>query len=189
MVSGVRDKAAVAESNFAGDTWEKQPSEFGPIMCLSVYLGSHEPIPIRKVPKGSLGIEAAKWTPPALSKFPFRYYLGSQGDGDELECSCLLAQHVEWNERGPSVCLDKLYSEANCPFGDLRKYVSTAQRTAKPVVIACDDSDGSPLQCCDDDYDHLVISVEMIASTFFLFADPLSSFPWRVLYLTAPNNR
>jgi hypothetical protein len=158
-------------------------------MCLSVYLGSHEPIQIRRVQKGFLGIEAAKWTPPALSIFPFRYYLGQQGDGDELECSCLLAQHVVWNERGPTVCFDELYSAAACPFNDLRGYVSAAQRTAKPVVLACDDAGGSSLECSDEDYDHLVISVEMIAPTSFLFADPLSSYPWRILYLTAPNDQ
>ncbi|WP_131821846.1 hypothetical protein [Salipiger marinus] len=155
-------------------------------MCLSVYLGSHEPIQLRRVQKGSLGIEAAKWTPPALSSFPFRYYLGRQGDDDELECSCLLAQHVEWNEHGPKVRLDELYFEAPCPFNDLRDYVSAAQRTAKPVVVACDDSGGIPQECSDEDYDHLVISVEMIAPTSFLFAAPLSSYPWRILYLAAP---
>lgn len=158
-------------------------------MCLSVYLGSHEPIQIRRVQEGSLGIEAAKRTPPALSSFPFRYYLGRQGDGDELECSCLLAQHVVWNERGPTVCLDELYSEAACPFNDLRGYVSAAQRTAKPVVLACDDAGGSALESSDEDYDHLVISVEMIAPTSFLFADPLGFYPSRILYLTAPNDQ
>ena len=158
-------------------------------MCLSVYLGSHEPIEIRKVQHGTLGIEAAKWAPPALSSFPFRYYLGRQGEGDELECSCLLAQHIDWNEHGPSVCLDELYSEEQCPFGALRDYVADAQKTAKPVVVACDDSGGSPQECSNEDYDHLVVSVEMIAPTSFLFADPFSSFPWRVMYVTAPNNK
>lgn len=153
-------------------------------MCLSVYLGSHEPLQTRRVQIGALGIEQANWAPPALSNFPFRYYLGRRGEDGELGCSCLLAQHVEWDEHGPSVCLDELYSEEQCPFRALRGYVSDAQRSAKPVVIACDDSAGLPMDCSDDDYDHFVVSVEMIKPSSYLFADPVASFPWRVMYLT-----
>ena len=156
-------------------------------MCLSVYLGSHEPIQIRKVQNGALGIEKAKWAPPALASFPFQYYLGQQGEGDELGCTCLLAQHVVWHEQGPSVVLDEDYSKDSCPFRDLQAYVASAQRTSKPVVVVCDDSGGAPQECSDEDYDHLIVSIEMFAPSSFVFADPVASFPWRVMYVTAPN--
>ncbi|MDA8587241.1 hypothetical protein N9L47_13430 [Rhodobacteraceae bacterium] len=158
-------------------------------MCLSVYLGSHKALLSQCVDKGALGIEKAKWTPPALSGFPFTYYLGRNGEGDELECSCLLAQHVEWGERGPNVCLDDLFSKApSCPFKELRGYVETAQQTGSPVTLVCDDTGGSPQECSDQDYEHLVISPEMIGPTSYLFADPMASFPWRVFYVTAPKS-
>ena len=155
-------------------------------MCLSVYLGSHERLPIKNTPEGTLGIEEARWSPPALTRFPFRYYFGRKGSSPELECTCLLAQHVEWSERGPSVSFDELYSkDMACPFKALRGHVESAQRAGKPVVLVCDDSGGVPQECSDEDYDHLVISSKMITPTHFLFADPMACFPWRVFYLTA----
>jgi hypothetical protein len=155
-------------------------------MCLSVYLGSHKPLATPTILEGGLGIEKAKWTPPALSKFPFSYYLGRKGKGDVLECSCLLAQHVDWGERGPTVCFDDLYSnEPSCPFESLRTYVETAQQSGKPVILVCDDSGGVEQACSDEDYDHVIISSEMISPETYLFADPTSIFPWRVFYLTA----
>lgn len=158
-------------------------------MCLSVYLGSNDPIQIRNVRNGALGIELAEWTPPALSGFPFRYYLGQKSKGNDLGCSCLLAQHVEWNEHGPTVCLDQHYSEAQCPFEALRSYVAEAQESGRPVVLACDDSGGSPQHCTNEDYDHVIINREMITPTSYLFADPIASFPWRIFYLTAPKSQ
>lgn len=156
-------------------------------MCLSVFIGSHEPIPFGNVPEGGLGIGAAKWTPPALSKFPHRCYLGRMGAGEELECSCLLAQHVEWTDAGPKVSVGNQYQPKQCHFDDLRRYLSLAQRSRKPVVLACDDSGGSPQACSNNDYDHLLISLEMVSAKSYLFADPLAAFPWRVFYLNAPD--
>lgn len=159
-------------------------------MCLSVYLGSHEQLRAREVLEGSLGFEEAKWFPPALEKSPFRYYLGRKGSSAELECSCLLAQHVEWCEHGPSVSSDSFYpADKVCPFEILRGYVNESQHARKPVVLVCDDSGGSPQECGDEDYDHLIISSEMITPANFLFADPMALFPWRVFYLTAPGQK
>ncbi|MEP1538835.1 MAG: hypothetical protein ABJQ34_20935 [Paracoccaceae bacterium] len=150
---------------------------------MSVYLGSYEQLPTQSMREGALGIEDAKWTPPALAEFPHRYFLGRKGRGDELECSCLLAQHVEWTECGPTIDFDELYFPEQCPFDDLRGFISAAQRTGKPVVLACDDLGGSPHDCTNEDYNHMVISEEMITKNNFLFADPLALFPWRVFYL------
>lgn len=158
-------------------------------MCLSVYLGCHDELPVGDVPEGSLGIEAAQWKPPPLANLPFVYYLGRKGNGDELECSCLLAQHVEWTENGLTVCLDGLYSEApSCPFKDLRSHVEAAQRNGKPVVMVCDDSGGCEQKSSDEDYDHLVINAEMISPATYLFADPVSLFPWRAFDFVAPKS-
>lgn len=152
-------------------------------MCLSVYLGSHVPISGQAVPVGALGLEEAEWSPPALASFPYRYYLGSQGQAGDLGCSCPLAQHVDWTEAGPKVVADEAYSEDHCPFEALRGYVSQAMRAGKPVVLACDDSGGVPQDCSNDDYDHLVLSADMITPKSYLFADPVSLFPWRVFQI------
>lgn len=154
-------------------------------MCLSVYLGSHEKISSRKLREGALGLEETDWVPPALSQFPHRYYLGRKGKGKELECSCLLAQHVEWTESGPTVCCNEHGFLGQNPFDDLRSYVNSAQRSGKAVALACDDTDGSLKAGVDDDYDHVVISVGMITESSFLFAHPITPFPWRVFYVTA----
>lgn len=154
-------------------------------MCLSVYLGSHKQLQAGNISERSLGLEEAKWSPPALAKFPFRYYLGRKGSGVELECSCLLAQRVEWSENGPNVSFDSLYQKDQvCPFEVLRGYVKKAQQAGKPVILVCDDSGGCPQECDDNDYDHFIISSEMITPEHFLFADPMTFFPWRVFYLT-----
>ena len=155
-------------------------------MCLSVYLGSHERILDQSTRTGDLGISEAKWTPPALSKFPYRYYLGRKGDGDELECSCLLSQHIEWTVHGPTVRFDELYYPRENAFDDLRRYVGSAQRTGKPVMLVCDDLSGIPHDVSDKDYDQMVISRDMITAKTFLFVEPNACFPWRVFHLTAP---
>lgn len=158
-----------------------------PAVCFSVYLGCHEQLPINDVPCGSLSFQVAEWRPPAISEFPFAYYLGRQGEGGQLECSCLLLQDVGWNESGPYLCPNGLASEApSCPFEDLRSIVESAQRSGKPVVMVCDDSGGVELQCSNEDYDHLLADVEMISSDSYMFADPISSFPWRVFHFVSP---
>ena len=154
-------------------------------MCLSVYLGSHEPVALHSVRDGALGIEEAKWTPPPLSRLPYIYYLGMRGHGGELGCSCLLHQHVDWTDSGPVVCFDKEDSLEQCPFEALRSYVKSAQKTRKPVVLVCDDSGGVQQDCSDNDYDHMIISADMINAKNFLFVDPIACFPWRVFYLTS----
>jgi hypothetical protein len=156
-------------------------------MCLNVYLGCYKPLHARSISEGSLGFEKAKWSPPALAKLPFRYYMGNKGSSSDLECSCPLAQHVEWTENGPSVSFDSQYPRGHvCPFEVLRGYVNEAQQSGKPVVLVCDDSGGCPQECDDDDYEQLIISSEMITPDNFLFADPRALFPWRVFHLIAP---
>ncbi|HAT84865.1 MAG TPA: hypothetical protein DCS30_02180 [Rhizobiales bacterium] len=159
-------------------------------MCLSVYLGSHRALETMDVPDGSLGIEQAIWTPPPLKTFPFIYYLGEKATGALLGCSCLLAQSVTWNERGPSIHMDNSLDHNNlCPFATLRSYVLSALQSNKQVALVCDDSGGIEQTCESDDYDHSIISIDMISSESYLFADPIGSFPWRVFYIAVPGNQ
>lgn len=155
-------------------------------MCLSVYLGCHDVINIRESAQGSLGIKIAKWSPPPLVRFPFVYYLGEKGVDNTIGCTCLLAQRVEWDNRGPNVFFD--YSDPGdgpCPFATLKSYVKVALVSGKQVALACDDSGGVEQGGESDDYDHFIINEEMISSESYLFAGPLFPFPWRVFYVAA----
>jgi hypothetical protein len=156
-------------------------------MCLSVYLGCHDRLRPGEVPEGSLGIETAKWCPPPLAQFPFVYYLGRKGQGDSLECTCLLAQHVDWDDRGPTIRFDELYSnDGPCPFAALKNYVKRALESGKQVLVVCDDSGGVEQVCENGAYDNFIISTEMISPEFYIFADPVAVFPWRALYVAVP---
>lgn len=154
-------------------------------MCLGVYLGCHDLLNVDTPSENSLGIELASWNPPPIVHFPFSYYLGRKGKGDTLECSCLLAQHVDWDETGPTVSLDSLYPRTGpCPFDTLKSYVLLAMGSRQPVTLVCDDSGGCVQESANEDYDHLVISAEMISSDNYLFADAAAPFPWRAFHLT-----
>ena len=155
-------------------------------MCLSVYLGTTRPITIPDAARGHLGAEKAAWTPPPLGRgHPFVYYVGAKGSGAELECSCLLMEHVDWTETGPVVHDNSLYPEGKpCPFEVLRALCDEASREGGWATIVCDDSGGLALDCSEDDY-HTggLIRLDMIARGNLLFADASGGTPWRVLHV------
>jgi hypothetical protein len=155
-------------------------------MCLSVYLGTTRPIAaFRALPDG-LGIERAGWTPPPLrSNHPFVYYLGRQGRGAELECSCLLAEQVEWTDEGPSIQSDPLAADAPlCPFDALRAICDEATRDGGFATLVCDDSGGVAQDAQIEDYcTGAMVRLHTIARGNLLFADASGAIPSRVFHV------
>lgn len=155
-------------------------------MCLSIYLGTTCQVTIPEALPGRLGVEKATWTPPPLSRnHQFVYYLGAKGTGRELECSCLLLEHVDWTEAGATVHADPLYpDEAPCPFDALRALCDEATQDGGFATIVCDDSGGQELACSDDDYcTGGLVRLGSIVRGNLLFADARGGIPWRVLHV------
>ncbi len=156
-------------------------------MCLAVYLGTSRPLALpRETKPGHLGIKAASWTPPPLERnHPFVYYVGRKGDGDVLECSCLLAEHVHWEEGGPRVNSDALYpDDPPCPFETLKGFCAEATAEGGVATIVCDDGGGAEQHCTEGDYAlGGLVKLESIARGGLLFADANGGFPWRVLHV------
>lgn len=155
-------------------------------MCLSVYLGTTRPIAIPDTAPGHLGVEKASWTPPPLRhNHTFVYYLGAKGPGAELECSCILLEHVVWTEHGAIVHADELYpDEEPCPFDTLRALCDEATQDGGFATIVCDDSNGLEQACSEDDYcTGGLVRLRSIARGNLLFADASGGFPWRVLHV------
>lgn len=152
-------------------------------MCLSVYLGTGRPLTLAQAPPGHLGMEAAGWTPPALSaNHPFVYYLGSCGPGPDLACSCLFMEWIEWTEAGPVIRSDAP-DEPPCPFETLRALCDEATRDGGFATIVCDDSGGLEQVCSAEDYCSAPVRLHSIARGNLLFADSSGMFPWRVLHV------
>lgn len=153
-------------------------------MCLSVYLGTSRPLSISSPEPGQLGVEDAQWTPPPLQRREFVYYLGRQADeGKPLECSCLLAEHVDWSETGPIVEQDATYRPETCAFDALRQLCDQATRDGGHATIVCDDSGGLEQACSEDDYCAGLTRLAAIARGNLLFAGVSGEFPWRVMHV------
>ena len=153
-------------------------------MCLSVYIGCEHQFDDQKCDLGTLGLEQASWCPPPLKHFKNVYYVGRKGMGEQLECSCVLLDHVVWDTSVPHVEADPLYPDhGDCPFDTLREFIRVAAQGERPVALACDDSGGCEQDCSVDDYDQLVLTLDMIRRNNFLFVDPIGQFPWRVFHL------
>lgn len=153
-------------------------------MCLSVYLGTSRPLSVPSAQPGQLGVENAGWTPPPLQRREFIYYLGRKGDGAEpLECSCLLAEHVDWTASGPVVEQDETCSAEHCPFEALRQLCDQATRDGGIATIVCDDSGGLEQTCSEDDYGESLIRLASIARGNLLFAEVPGGTPWRTLHV------
>lgn len=154
-------------------------------MCLSVYLGTNTPLDIPgHFTPGSLGIEAAAFTPaPLRRRHQFAYYLGRSGDGAKLECSCLLMEHVTWTEDGPTIRFDELYpADGPCPFETLKSYCAAATAGGKYATLVCDDAGGIDIGAADDAYDAgQPVRLECIARGQLLFADAGGAIPWRTI--------
>ena len=160
-------------------------------MCLSVYLGTITPLEIPSdVALGSLGIELAIWTPPPLRRnHKFTYYLGRKGVGTALECSCLLAEYVNWDEAGPTISVDELYPEDGpCPFESLRAYCALATVGGGFATIVCDDSGGAAQDCSEEDYCRGgMVLLEHIQRGRLLFAEASGGIPWRAIHVVNTN--
>ena len=153
-------------------------------MCLSVYIGCEHDFEAGNHEHGGLGFEPAEWRPPPLEGYRHVYYVGRKGDAGKLECSCTLLKHVVWDHPIGHVKADPLYPQSGeCPFVTLRRFVEIASAGDRPVAIVCDDSGGVAQECHSNDYDHGVITLDMIKRDNFLFADPIAMFPWRAFYL------
>lgn len=155
-------------------------------MCLSVYLGTSRPVEVPTTVKvGHLGIELARWTPPPFSQFHKHiYYLGRKGLASELECSCLLAEYIEWTAKRPIIHSDDLYPEDSpCPFETLKDLCADATRGGGFATIVCDDSGGLQQNCNEDDYSNTVIPLNLITRGNLLFASATGSIPWRVMHI------
>ena len=153
-------------------------------MCLSVYLGTSRPLSIPPAQAGELGVETAEWTPPPLKRREFIYYVGRKADGAKpLECSCLLAEHVDWTETGPLVEQDATYSADACAFDALRQLCDQATQDGGIATIVCDDSGGLEQSCSDEDYCESLVRLASIARGNLLFAETSGGIPWRVLHV------
>jgi hypothetical protein len=155
-------------------------------MCLSVYLGTTNPVTIPNAVQGQLGVEKADWTPPPLqskSGHEFVYYLGAvNGGGKPLGCSCLLYEHITWTADGPMVVLDPTYPHDACPFEALRALCDEATLGGGLASIVCDDSAYLEQDCTVADYcTGGVVRLGLIARGSLLFSDAGGGFPWRVL--------
>lgn len=156
-------------------------------MCLSVYLGTNTSLDIPgDIAAGSLGIELSAFTPPPLRRnHKFTYYLGRKGNGEKLECSCLLMEHVDWNEDGPVVSVDQLYpADGPCPFETLKSYCAAATAGGRYATIVCDDAGGVDIDSTEADYcTGELVRLEHIARGHLLFADASGGFPWRAMHV------
>lgn len=153
-------------------------------MCLSVYLGTSRPLSVPSVEPGGLGVEVAAWTPPPLHRRQFVYYLGRKANADEpLECSCLLAERVDWAEAGPVVEQDATYSPDACAFEALRRLCEQATQEDGIATIVCDDSGGLEQACSEEDYCARLVRLGSIARGNLLFAGVSGEIPWRVLHV------
>lgn len=153
-------------------------------MCLSVYLGTSQPLAIPSSGPGRLGIEHASWTPPPLKRSGFVYYLGrTSAEAKPLECSCLLSEHVEWTETGPIVQQNDLYEPEACAFDALRAICDLATQDCGMATLVCDDSGGLEQTCSEDDYCSGLVRLASISRGNLLFAGASGEFPWRALHV------
>lgn len=155
-------------------------------MCLSVYLGTNTLLDVPSdIAPGSLGIERSAFTPPPLRQnHQFTYYLGRKGDGEKLECSCMLMEHVDWTANGPSIRTDDLYpADGPCPFETLRSYCAVATAGGNYATIVCDDAGGADIGSTEADYcTGELVRLEHIKRGHLLFAHA-SGFPWRAMHV------
>jgi hypothetical protein len=129
-------------------------------------------------------VELAEWTPPPLLRLPFVYYLGRQAErGEPLECSCLLAEHVDWTTAEPVVDQDETYSPHTCAFDALRRLCDEATQDGGLATIVCDDSGGLRQTCTEDDYCAGLIRLGSIARGNLMFGGPGGEIPWRVSHV------
>jgi len=154
-------------------------------MCLAVYMGCNEELEtFSEAAEGSLCFELCKWIPPRLERYNYVYYLGRKGQGDELECSCLLMEYVEWTDKGPIVSSDDLFpSDGPCPFDTLKSYVLQTRGSLKNVTLVCDDNGGCEHKSDASEYGELAIRPSMIKRGNLLFADIFGSTPWRIFHV------
>jgi len=154
-------------------------------MCLSVFIGSHLDLVPDNAEPSSLGIELSNRVPSPLQRYPFVYFVGEKAKSDELGCSCIFAQHINWGEAGPIVgSADVSDEDERQAFDELQAYVIAAIQTKKPVSLACDDLDDADEPGDIDAYTHLIVRPEMISVDNYLFADPTAPFPWRAFHIT-----
>jgi hypothetical protein len=136
---------------------------------------------------GELGVEPAKWTPAPLKRASHVYYVGRKGEGAELECSCMLYEHVWWDGDTPKVVSDDLYPDnATCPFDALRAYCEQILDRGGWVMIACDDSGGVGQGGEEADYQSSFLLTDQIARGRLVFAGTGGDFPWRALQVLRP---
>lgn len=156
-------------------------------MCLSVYLGTNTRLDTPgDISPGSLGIELSAFTPPPLRRHhQFTYRFGRKGNGEKLECACMLREYVDWTENGPIVSVDDLYAEsAQCPFEILRAYCAAATVGGKYATIVCDDAGGVDIGSTEADYcTGELVRLEHIARGHLLFADASGGYPWRAMHV------
>ena len=142
-------------------------------MCLALYLGSDVAVTSpQSIRPGGLGIEPARWVPSPLAQHKFVYYLGRLGDSAELECACLLVEHIHWDDQ-PTVFSDDLYpDEAICPFETLQMYCREATGLTGWATLVSDDSGGVEQASSPGDYDDGgYLPLHLIARRSLLFAD------------------
>lgn len=160
---------------------DNHANQAGRRMCLSVYLGSNHLLDISQpIEFGGLGIELVSWSPAPLNIFKHVYYLGRQVYGKQLECSCLLREHLDWSEEGAKVYSDPLYpTDGPCPFSTLQGYVREALQNEVCAGVICDDSNGLEQPSSMDEFDELVIRPSMIKRGSLMFADSRNDLPIR----------
>jgi hypothetical protein len=92
---------------------------------------------------------------------------------------------LEFTARGPIVHRDETYPEHGpCPFETLRSHVREAC-TFGEAILVCDDTGGVACTSSADEYDAMVVEVDMIRPESHLFIDPVSLFPWRYFHILA----
>jgi hypothetical protein len=159
-------------------------------MCLSVYIGSNNPLTEPSdLCSGGLGLEAASWTPAPLKEYAHVYYLGARRGSGPLECTCLLAEYIDWEQDPPQTISDPLSDITDCPFVQLRRYVEAALVGQSHMEMVCDDAGGAEHPAPSEDYDSIVLTPSLIRAKSFLFADGVSTFAMRkftVIHDSAP---
>ncbi len=140
-------------------------------MCLAVYLGSHIALQTWEVAEGELNFRPSSWTPAPLSDYPYVYYLGRQGQAD-IECSCLLYEHIWFDKDGPRFQPDELMDAAPTdPLERLRSLVQTALRDSPQVGLVCDGEGGVEWDDAASDYERRHIRLSDIRRNAALFSN------------------
>ncbi len=116
-----------------------------------------------------------------------RLLVGRKGESAELECSCLLYEHVWWTNETPQIVSDDLYPEASsCPFDVLRAFCEQVLDLGGLVTIVCDDSGGLEQSKQEDAYASAFLLTDQIRRGGLIFAGPSGSFPWRAYQVLRP---